>query len=64
MSRSEQLKGRALQARGVVKEMAGRVTGNQRLRTEGRFERSGGKTFSRGVGMKDKVRGNLRGKRR
>lgn len=63
MGQSEKLKGRATQATGKFKEMAGRATGNNRLRNRGRFEMFKGRALTRTASWKDSVRGafkNLR----
>lgn len=60
MGQSEKLKGRATQATGKVKEMAGRATGNNRLRNRGRFEMFKGRAITRTAGWRDSLRGTLR----
>lgn len=60
MGQSEKLKGRATQATGKFKEMAGRATGNNRLRNRGRFEMFKGRAITRAAGWKDSVRGTFR----
>ena len=60
MSQSEKLRGRTTQVTGRVKEMAGRATGNNRLRNRGRFEMFKGRALTRTAGWKDSVRGTLR----
>jgi uncharacterized protein YjbJ (UPF0337 family) len=39
----DQLKGRGTQAKGKIKEAAGKAVGNERLKTEGQIEQAGGK---------------------
>ena len=60
MSRSEKLKGQATRATGKLKEMAGRVSGNKRLRSRGRFEQFKGRAIATTSGLKDSVRGTVR----
>ncbi|MBQ1080021.1 CsbD family protein [Nocardiopsis sp. B62] len=60
MGQSEKLRGRATHATGKVKELAGRATGNNRLRNRGRFEMFKGRALTRTEGWKDSVRGTLR----
>ena len=52
----DRTEGLASQAKGAVKQAAGKVTGNERLEAEGTAERTGGKV-QEGVGKgKDAVR--------
>lgn len=60
MGQSENLKGKATQARGKFKEMAGKATGNNRLRNRGRFEQFKGRATSLTAGWKDSVRGTVK----
>jgi len=39
----DQVKGRVEQAKGAVKEAAGKVVGNKNLETEGQVDKAGGK---------------------
>jgi uncharacterized protein YjbJ (UPF0337 family) len=39
----DQVKGRASQAKGSLKEAAGKAVGNERLKAEGQMEQAGGK---------------------
>jgi uncharacterized protein YjbJ (UPF0337 family) len=39
----DQVKGRAEQAKGKVKETAGKAVGNERLKSEGRVDQAAGK---------------------
>jgi uncharacterized protein YjbJ (UPF0337 family) len=53
----DRIKGSAEQAKGAVKETAGKVLGNKRLETEGKTDKIAGK-FQNAVGRaKDAVRG-------
>lgn len=45
----QQVKGRLMEARGTVKEVAGKVVGNKRLEQEGKVDQAVGKVRS-GVG--------------
>jgi uncharacterized protein YjbJ (UPF0337 family) len=60
MSQSEKLRGRAAQVSGKVKELAGRATGNNRMRYRGRFEMFKGRALTRTAVWKDSLRGALR----
>lgn len=60
MSRSEKFRGGATQVRGRVRELAGRATGNSRMRSRGRFEQFKGKAIRRTSNFKDSVRGTVR----
>ncbi|MBR8741198.1 CsbD family protein [Nocardiopsis sp. MG754419] len=60
MSRSEKLRAHTTRATGKVKEIAGRATGNRRLRTRGRFEQFKGSALSRTSDLKDSVRATVR----
>lgn len=52
----DQVQGRVEQAKGAVKETTGKVVGNDRLRAEGKLDKTGGKIQS-GVGdVKEKVK--------
>jgi uncharacterized protein YjbJ (UPF0337 family) len=53
----DRIKGSAQQAKGVVKEVIGKVTGDAKLETEGKGEKVAG-TFQNAVGgIKDTLRG-------
>jgi uncharacterized protein YjbJ (UPF0337 family) len=51
------IKGSAEQAKGKVKEVAGKVTGDKKLRAEGKADKVSGKIRSAIGGLKDAVRG-------
>ena len=52
----DQVQGRVEQAKGHVKETAGKAVGNDRLRAEGQLDKTGGK-IQAGVGdAKEKVK--------
>lgn len=56
----DQLKGAAKDAKGSLKEAAGKATGNERLEAEGAAEKTMGK-IQKGVGgMKDAARNALK----
>jgi uncharacterized protein YjbJ (UPF0337 family) len=56
----DQMKGAAKDAKGSVKEAAGKATGNERLEAEGASERIAGKV-QKGVGnLKDAARDALK----
>jgi uncharacterized protein YjbJ (UPF0337 family) len=40
----DQVKGRATEAKGAIKEGAGKLVGNERLQTEGKVDKVAGKT--------------------
>jgi len=52
----ERVKGMAEQGKGSVKETAGKMTGDQKLETEGKMDRVEGKVRNAVGGMKDEVR--------
>jgi uncharacterized protein YjbJ (UPF0337 family) len=52
----DRIKGAAKQAKGSVKETAGKAIGDQKLKSEGRATKAAGKTQSAVGGAKDKVR--------
>jgi len=52
----DRIKGAAKQAKGSVKETAGKAIGDQKLKSEGRAAKAAGKTQSAIGGAKDKVR--------
>jgi len=56
----ERVKGMADQAKGSVKETAGKMTGDQKLKTEGQMDRVEGKVRNAVGGMKDEVRDTAR----
>ncbi len=51
----DQMKGRLKQAEGKVKEVAGKVVGNERLQTEGKIEKAVGKAQTSYGDLKDAV---------
>jgi uncharacterized protein YjbJ (UPF0337 family) len=53
----DRIKGSAQQAKGVVKEMAGKVTGDAKLKAEGKSDRVAGKVQNAVGGLKDTLRG-------
>lgn len=52
----DRVKGAGKQAKGRIKEAAGKVTGDTKLRGEGKAEKAEGKARSTVGGIKDKVR--------
>ena len=59
MVNKDQVKGVGNQAKGSVKQTAGRVTGNRRTEAEGAAEKTAGKV-QKGFGdIKEKVKGAL-----
>ena len=55
----EHVKGAADKAKGSIKEAAGKVTGDEKLKNEGRAGQVAGKVQNVVGGLKDKVRENL-----
>ena len=53
----DRIKGSAEQAKGAVKEAAGKVFGDKKLETEGKTEKAAGKVQNAIGGLKDAVRG-------
>jgi uncharacterized protein YjbJ (UPF0337 family) len=53
----DRIKGAAEQAKGSVKEAAGKVTGDTKLQGEGKADKAAGKVQSTVGGMKDAVKG-------
>jgi len=53
----DRIKGSAQQAKGKVKEVAGKVTGDKKLEREGKADKVGGKVRNAVGGMKDALRG-------
>jgi len=51
------IKGSAEQAKGKVKEVAGKATGDKKLTAEGKANKDSGKIRSAVGGLKDAVRG-------
>jgi uncharacterized protein YjbJ (UPF0337 family) len=55
----DRIKGAVHQAKGSVKEMAGKVTGDRKMQAEGAAEKAGGKVQNTAGGIKDAVREKL-----
>ena len=53
----DQVKGRVEQAKGSVKEAAGKVVGNEKLEAEGKVDKAAGKTQATYGDAKEKVKG-------
>jgi uncharacterized protein YjbJ (UPF0337 family) len=53
----DRIKGSAEQAKGAVKESAGKVFGDKKLETEGKTDKAAGKVQNAVGGLKDAVRG-------
>jgi len=53
----DRIKGSAEQAKGVVKEAAGKVFGDKKLETEGKVDKAAGKVQNAVGGLKDALRG-------
>ena len=53
----DRIKGSAEQAKGAVKEAAGKVFGDKKLETEGKADKAAGKVQNAIGGLKDTVRG-------
>lgn len=53
----DRITGSAKQAKGAVKEAAGRALGDAKLRGEGKAEKTAGKIQNTVGGIKDKLRG-------
>ena len=51
------IKGSAQQAKGAVKETAGKIFGDKKLETEGKTDKAAGKVQNAIGGLKDEVRG-------
>ena len=56
----ERVKGMVEQGKGSAKETAGKVMGDQKLKTEGKMDRAEGKVRNAVGGLKDKVRQSSR----
>ncbi|HEX7775739.1 MAG TPA: CsbD family protein [Parvibaculum sp.] len=52
----DRIEGAAKQAKGAVKEAAGKVTGDPKLRAEGKLDKAAGKVQSAFGGAKDAAR--------
>lgn len=53
----DRIKGSAEQAKGKVKEVAGKITGDSKLEGEGKADKAAGKVRNAVGGMKDALRG-------
>jgi uncharacterized protein YjbJ (UPF0337 family) len=53
----DRIEGSAEQAKGKVKEVAGKVTGDSKLEGEGKADKAAGKVQNTVGGMKDALRG-------
>ena len=53
----DRLEGSAKQAKGVIKEVAGKVTGDAKLEAEGKSDKAAGKLQNAVGGLKDTLRG-------
>ena len=56
----DRVEGMAHQAKGAVKEAAGKVTGDAKLQAEGQAEKAAGKVQNAVGGMKDAARDALK----
>ena len=54
----DRIEGSANQAKGAIKEAAGKVTGDAKLEAEGKSDKIAGKIQNAVGGIKDAVRGN------
>lgn len=57
----DRIEGAAKQTKGAVKEAAGKLTGDEKLKAEGKFDKAAGKVQSAAGAAKDKVRDVVRG---
>ena len=53
----DRLEGSAKQAKGAIKEVAGKVTGDAKLEAEGKSDKAAGKVQNAVGGRKDTLRG-------
>jgi uncharacterized protein YjbJ (UPF0337 family) len=53
----DRIKGSAEQAKGAIKEIAGKVTGDAKLESEGKADKAAGKIQNVVGGLKDTLRG-------
>jgi uncharacterized protein YjbJ (UPF0337 family) len=53
----DRIEGSAEEAKGTVKETAGKVLGDRKLETEGKTDKAAGKMQNAAGGLKDVVRG-------
>lgn len=54
----DRIAGTAKQAKGAVKEAAGKLTGDAKLKAEGKADKVAGKVQNAVGGAKDKIRGH------
>ena len=52
----DRIEGSAKQAKGAVKEVAGKVTGDAKLESEGKSDKAAGKVQNAVGGLKDQLR--------
>jgi uncharacterized protein YjbJ (UPF0337 family) len=55
----DRIKGSAQQTKGKVKEVAGKLTGDAKLQSEGKADKAAGKVRNVVGGIKDTLRGNF-----
>lgn len=55
----DRIEGAGKQAKGAIKEVAGKVTGDEKLKAEGKADKAEGKIQNAVGGVKDKVRETL-----
>lgn len=53
----DRIKGSANQAKGAIKEAAGKAMGDKKLETEGKMDKAAGKVQNAVGGLKDTLRG-------
>jgi len=53
----DRIKGSVKQAKGTIKEVTGKVTGDAKLESEGKADKVAGKVQNAVGGMKDAIRG-------
>ncbi len=53
----DRIEGAAEQAKGLAKEVAGKVTGDAKLEAEGKAQKAGGKVQNAAGGVKDALKG-------
>jgi uncharacterized protein YjbJ (UPF0337 family) len=56
MMDNDRIKGMADQAKGAIKDAAGKVTGDTKLQTEGKFDKAKGKVENAVGGVKDSLK--------
>jgi uncharacterized protein YjbJ (UPF0337 family) len=56
----QRIKGMAEQGKGALKETAGKVMGDEKLKTEGKLDRAEGKVRNAVGGMKDEIKESSR----